>query len=153
VALDAVPEIESAMMGAGLRRGNRVGAWYVPREIGGVYGNVEVDLMVPDAVGGASSRAARLSGHAKHVARKARLEAALIGKGVKTIHALDPADRRSFSVANGSLAQRYGRRSGEWPSLFHARNAQVSDGGRRAVRLGEENTRALLDARCAMAAT
>ena len=99
-ALDAVPEIESAMMAAGFRRGNRVGAWYVSREIGGVYANVEGDLMVPDAVGGAGSRAARLSGHAKHVARKARgLEAALIDKSMKTIHALDPADRRSFSVA------------------------------------------------------
>src|SRR6266478_1778987 len=57
-ALDAIPEIESAMTAAGFRRGNRVGAWYVSREIGGVYANVEVDLMVPDAVGGAGSRAA-----------------------------------------------------------------------------------------------
>jgi hypothetical protein len=99
-ALDAVPEIESAMTSAGFHRGNRVGAWWVRREIDGVYANVEVDLMVPEAVGGAGSRAARLSGHAKHVARKARgLEAALIDKGMTTIHALDPADQRSFHVA------------------------------------------------------
>jgi len=99
-ALDAVPEIEAAMTAAGFRRGNRVGAWWVPRQMGTVFANVEVDLMVPEAVGGAGTRAARLPGHAKHVARKARgLEAALIDKGPTTIHALDPADKRSFSVA------------------------------------------------------
>ncbi len=99
-ALNAVPEIESAMTLVGFRRGNRVGAWYVHREIDGVYTKVEVDLMVPEAVGGAGSRAARLSGHAKHVARKARgLEAALIDKSMMTIQALDPMDKRSFSVA------------------------------------------------------
>ena len=60
---------------------------------------VAADL-VPEAVGGPGSRAARLSGHAKHVARKARgLEAALIDKNTTTITALDPTDKRSFSIA------------------------------------------------------
>jgi hypothetical protein len=60
---------------------------------------VEVDLMVPEAVGGPGSRAARLQGHAKHVARKARgLEAALIDNSVIELSALDPADKRSFRV-------------------------------------------------------
>ena len=56
--------------------------------------------MVPEAVGGAGSRAARLAGHAKEVARKARgLEAALVDKRTTVIAALDDADTRSFSVA------------------------------------------------------
>jgi hypothetical protein len=95
-----LPEIESAMSAAGFRRGNRVGAWVVSRDIAGVASNVEVDLMVPEAVGGPGSRAARLLGHAKHVARKARgLEAALIDQSATTINALEPVDTRSFSVA------------------------------------------------------
>src|ERR1043165_2559871 len=88
------------MTAAGFHQLKRVGAWSVPRELAGIITNVEVDLMVPEAVGGAGSRAARLSGHAKHVARKARgLEAALIDKCPMTIRALDAADQRSFSVA------------------------------------------------------
>jgi hypothetical protein len=56
--------------------------------------------MVPEAVGGPGSRAARLTGHAKHVARKARgLEAALVDKSATSIGALDALDVRSFSVA------------------------------------------------------
>jgi hypothetical protein len=98
--LEAIPEIEAAMSLAGFHRGNRVGAWHVLREVGGTYAQVEVDLMVPEAVGGGGSRAARLAGHAKHVARKARgLEAALVDKVVTPIGALDPNDSRSFSIA------------------------------------------------------
>ena len=99
-ALERVPEIEAAMTAAGFRRGNRVGAWVVTREMGSVHADVDVDLMVPEAVGGPGSRAARLAGHAKHVARKARgLEAALVDKAMTTIQALDHKDKRSFQVA------------------------------------------------------
>jgi len=91
--LQQAPEIESAMMAAGFYRGNRVGAWVVSRDIDGTPTNVEVDLMVPEAVGGAGSRAARLAGHAKNVARKARgLEAALIDKQTIVIAALECVD-------------------------------------------------------------
>ena len=94
------PEIESAMRAARFERGNRVGAWIVQREIDGIPVNVEVDLMVPEAVGGGGRRAARLPGHAKEVARKARgLEAALVDKTMRTISALDPGDGRSSVVA------------------------------------------------------
>ena len=56
--------------------------------------------MVPEAVGGPGSRAARLVGHAKHVAQKARgLEAALIDQNMTTISALDETDKRAFPVA------------------------------------------------------
>jgi hypothetical protein len=98
--LHETPEIEAAMRAAHFRRGKRVGAWIIDRDIAGVATTVEVDLMVPEAVGGAGRRAARLPGHAKEVARKARgLEAALVDKAATTIGALDPADHRSFVVA------------------------------------------------------
>jgi hypothetical protein len=56
--------------------------------------------MVPEAVGGAGRRAARLAGHAKDVARKARgLEAALVDNAKVTIAALASDDRRTFTIA------------------------------------------------------
>jgi hypothetical protein len=95
-----LPEIEAAMRAARFERGNRVGAWVTSRDIGGVPAKVEVDLMVPAAVGGGGKRAARLPGHAKEVARKARgLEASLVDKTVATIRSLDPTDLRAFDVA------------------------------------------------------
>jgi hypothetical protein len=98
--LREVPEIEAAMLGARFARGNRVGVWIASRIVSGTQANVEVDLMVPDAVGGPGRRAARLHGHAKEVARKTRgLEAALIDKAVVSIRALEPTDSRAFDVA------------------------------------------------------
>jgi hypothetical protein len=97
--LHDLPEIESAMRAALFERGNRVGVWIAHRDVAGVPTKVEVDLMVPEAVGGSGRRAARLPGHGKEVARKARgLEAALVDKAMTTIHALDAADTRSFAV-------------------------------------------------------
>jgi hypothetical protein len=56
--------------------------------------------MVPDAVGGGGRRAARLAGHGKEVARKARgLEAALVDRAVMAIRPLESDDRRAFDVA------------------------------------------------------
>lgn len=98
--LHEVPEIEAAMLGAGFVRGNTVGVWIASRSMAGVPAKVDVDLMVPDAVGGPGRRAARLHGHAKEVARKTRgLEAALIDKEVVTIRALDALDLRAYAVA------------------------------------------------------
>lgn len=95
-----VPEIEAAMLGARFERGNQVGVWIASRIVAGVPAKVEVDLMVPDAVGGPGRRAARLPGHAKEVARKTRdLEAALIDKTEVTIRPLEPPDLRAFDVA------------------------------------------------------
>jgi hypothetical protein len=94
------PELEAAMKAAHFAKGNRVGAWVAQRQVEGVAMNIEVDLMVPEAVGGPGRRAARLPGHAKDVARKARgLEAALVDKATTTLGALDPEDNRSFDVA------------------------------------------------------
>jgi hypothetical protein len=98
--LHDAPELASAMRAAHFERGNRVGAWIVSRDVAGVQMNVEVDLMVPEAVSGGGRRAARLPGHAKDVARKARgLEAALVDKATMPIRALEPDDTRAFDVA------------------------------------------------------
>jgi hypothetical protein len=98
--LGETPEIESAFVSAGFLRGPRVGAWVTTREIGGDRVSIEVDLMVPEALGGPGRRAARLKGHNPQVARKARgLEAALVDKRFISIGALDPGDRRTCRIA------------------------------------------------------
>lgn len=143
------PEIESAMRAALFERGNRLGAWIVYRDIAGVPTKVEVDLMVPEAVGGSGRRAARLPGHGKEVARKARgLEAALVDKATTTIHALDAADARSFAVPVAGpaallvaklhkiaerVAEREQRRLGPDSFLGSLVNATVRHKGRRSV--------------------
>ena len=63
-------------------------------------GNIEVDLMVPNAVGGSSRRGVSLPGHDHLVARKAKgLEAALIDHELMTIAALEPSDLRTVKLA------------------------------------------------------
>lgn len=97
--LNERPEIASALQEAGFYPGNRIGAWVTERRIEGVDAQVEVDLMVPEAVGGAGRRAARLTGHARETARKARgLEASLLDKSPEFIGALDAIDSRRFTV-------------------------------------------------------
>jgi hypothetical protein len=56
--LKQVPEIESTLIAAGFRRGRRVGAWVTTREVNAAPVDIDLDLMVPDAVGGAGRRAA-----------------------------------------------------------------------------------------------
>ena len=98
--LKEVPEIEAALTKAHFFRGRRVGAWVTTKDVNGDPVNIELDLMVPEAVGGPGRRAARLTGHAKEVARKARgLEAALVDNHIVTITALQTSDRRTFNVA------------------------------------------------------
>jgi hypothetical protein len=94
------PDLVVALTSAGFARGRRVGAWTVEREVDGVLVTIDVDLMVPEAVGGAGRRAARLPGHGEQTARKARgLEASLVDRRVVVIGALDEADSRRFEVA------------------------------------------------------
>jgi len=98
--LRELPELELALTSAGFFRGPRVGAWAITKELEGRPVDVEIDLMVPEAVGGPGRRAARLVGHKDQIARKARgLEAALTDKRVVEIAALDESDVRSFSIA------------------------------------------------------
>jgi len=56
---------------------------------------IEVDLMVPETLGGTGRRGARLGPHGNRSARKARgLEAALVDNSTMRLHALDPDDDR-----------------------------------------------------------
>ncbi|MDE0578370.1 MAG: hypothetical protein OXI29_00740 [bacterium] len=69
-----------------------VGRWTSPNK-------VYVDLLVPEMLAGAGTRAARLESHGKRVARRARgLEASLVDRDLRTISALDPADSRSVTM-------------------------------------------------------
>lgn len=62
--------------------------------------DVQVDFLVPDAMGGSGRRGARLGPHGSDVARKARgIEAALVDHTVVRIEALEEGDARAFDVA------------------------------------------------------
>lgn len=61
---------------------------------------LQVDLLVPDALAGPGRRGARLPGHGKRVARRAKgIEGTLVDSEVRDVGALNLADERSFRVA------------------------------------------------------
>lgn len=92
-ALSDDPRIDEAMTSAGFRLATPPGVW---RSIG----NIQIDLLVPDAVGGAGRRGARLGAHGTEVARKSRgLEAALEDKSEFVIKAFEPSDLREHRLA------------------------------------------------------
>jgi len=79
---------------------DQIGRWIIKKKIGDKEIEVMADLLVPEALGGAGSRGARLGVHGKRVARKAKgLEAALVDKSVMKVEALDGIDPRSFEVS------------------------------------------------------
>ena len=79
-------------------------AGYVLGDQPGIYrrdDNTQVDLLVPQIVGGRSSRrrGADLGVHGVRAARQVRgLEGALVSRSVMTIGALSPEDHRSFDL-------------------------------------------------------
>jgi len=87
------PRIEEALEARGFARDPRQpGIWRAP-------GNVQVDLLVPEALGGGGRRGARLGSHGNHVARKARgLEAALVDNAPVVLSALDKDDPRRIEA-------------------------------------------------------
>jgi hypothetical protein len=95
------PSIGEAMRHAGfaLILPDRPGIWGRRAIVGGIDEMIPVDLLVPEAVAGPGRRAARLPGHAKHVAGRAvGLEAALFDRSPMQISSLDPADVRTGHV-------------------------------------------------------
>jgi hypothetical protein len=92
-ALRDDPNLSDAMRAAGFVPDvEQPGTW-----IGS--GKVRIDLMVPAALAGSGRRGARLGVHGNRAARRARgLEAALIDNTAMTVGALEPTDRRRFSV-------------------------------------------------------
>lgn len=92
-ALGPEPLLEEAMKRAGFRLHQPPGLWRNAHD-------VQIDLLVPEAVGGAGSRGARLGLHGSLAARKARgLEAALVDRADQRIGALDAGDARAHQVA------------------------------------------------------
>jgi hypothetical protein len=66
---------------------------------------IEVDLMVPETLGGAGRRGARLGPHGNRAARKARgLEAALVDQRGFVLQALAPDDDRAIEVRVAGVA-------------------------------------------------
>jgi len=101
--LEDHPELERAMRDAGFelarQEGGHIdpGKWVAWTSADGKDIEVPIDLIVPDAVAGPGSRAARLGVHGKEAARRAvGLEAALIDHSEITITALEPGDDRSI---------------------------------------------------------
>lgn len=94
------PTLGVALGRAGFQRDpQQPGIWLAQHSLDDRRVTVPVDLLVPEAVGGAGSRAARLEGHERYVARKVRgLEAVLVDRAPMTVVAFETEDRRSFDV-------------------------------------------------------
>ncbi len=99
-ALKPKPSLEGALIAAGFTQDlQEVGRWLATRDLKADPVTVKVDLLVPEAVGGAGRRAARIGEHGKRTARKARgLEAALLDCGPMQIGSLEEADDRRFEI-------------------------------------------------------
>ena len=92
-ALGPVPALEAAMRAAGFVLRAEPGIWFGA-------GAVEIDLLVPEALGGGGRRGARLGTHGNRAARKARgLEATLVDNTPMEIRALEERDDRRFEIA------------------------------------------------------
>lgn len=81
-ALADAPPLEEALGQGGFARTEMPGIW--------TRDEVEIDLLVPEAVGGAGRRGARLGAHGNSAARKVKgLEGALVDNEVMQVRALD----------------------------------------------------------------
>ena len=81
------PLLEEALRGAGFAATEQPGIW--------TRDDVELDLLVPEAVGGKGRRGARLGPHGNRVARKVKgLEGALVDSSVMELGSLDDDPRR-----------------------------------------------------------
>ena len=87
------PKIIDAMGSAG----------YTAADQPGIYrrdNGVQVDLLVPETVGGAGRRGARLGVHGNRAARQVRgLEGALVSRRPVIISALAPGDQRTYEIS------------------------------------------------------
>ena len=95
--LDDEPLLAEALSAAGFSLAAKPGTW--------ARDDVQIDLMVPMALGGPGRRGADLGAHGREVARKAKgLEAALVDNSVFTLTALEESDTRTLDVAVAGLA-------------------------------------------------
>lgn len=90
--LEKAPPIELAMRSAGFRHGVQPGIWLGADDF-------QVDLLVPELMGGSGRRGARLEGHSKRTARKVDgLEGALVENQIETISSFRTGDNREFDI-------------------------------------------------------
>ena len=95
--LDDEPALAATLEAAGFELTVRPGTWSMT--------DVQIDLLVPAALGGSGRRGARLGAHGTEVARKATgLEAALVDHARVRLASLDAADPRSFDVSVAGVA-------------------------------------------------
>ncbi len=86
------PLLADLLAAKGFAATGAVGGWQAPS---GLF----VDLMVPEVVGGAGRRGARLGPHGKQVARKSRgLDGVLLDRRPLTLQALGPDDPRRYTI-------------------------------------------------------
>ena len=86
------PNIQELLEGRGFELQEDPGKWKT-------RDGIQVDLLVPEALAGPGRRGARLPGHGKRVARRAKgIEGTLVDNAEHELSALDPNDDRSFSV-------------------------------------------------------
>jgi hypothetical protein len=99
-ALRSAPRLEESLTAAGFSLDlQEVGRWLTTRQLDSDPVTVKVDLLVPEAVGGAGRRAARIDEHGKRTARKAKgLEAALLDWERMEIGSLDETDDRRLEI-------------------------------------------------------
>lgn len=99
--LSGDPKVEDAIRRAAFRPADgKVGSWVAAAELDGRPVEVFLDLLVPEAVGGAGRRGARLGVHGNKAARKVKgLEAALVDKAERVIAALEAGDGRMSRVS------------------------------------------------------
>ena len=104
------PPLDHALSDAGLiakigSDGPIVGSWVAERTVAGQPVLIDLDVLVPDAVGGVGRRAARLPGHGGVTARKAvGLELALVDNDEMDVRSLDPVDERTYRVRVAGVA-------------------------------------------------
>jgi len=93
------PKLAETLAHAGFRPSPNLGTWVKEALLEGATAQVHIDLLVPEVVGGAGRRGARLDVHGTRVARKAKgLEAALIDRHLMVVAALDRDDPRSYEL-------------------------------------------------------
>jgi hypothetical protein len=95
--LDDEPALAATLKAAGFALTVRPGTWSVSE--------IQIDLLVPAALGGSGRRGARLGVHGSEVARKATgLEPVLVDHARVRLSSLDAADLRSFEVSVAGVA-------------------------------------------------
>ncbi|MEK7721809.1 MAG: GSU2403 family nucleotidyltransferase fold protein [Elusimicrobiota bacterium] len=99
--LSEKPHLEDVLQKAGFRSDPaHIGTWLARKTFENREIDVMLDLLVPEAVGGAGRRGARLGPHGNRAARKVKgLEASLMDNHKMLIPAFERADGRSYEIA------------------------------------------------------